>query len=177
MEKKVSSVLYTKEQIEDRVNELAKQIENDYVGRELIFVCILSGSMMFASDLVRKISDKVFVRIDVLSASSYDKTESTGKVFINMDVKADLQDKDVIVVEDIIDTGNTIDYIIYHLKYRNPRSLKICSFLDKPKRRAEGIEIKIDYLGFEIPDHFVVGYGLDYEQQYRNLPYIGILSN
>ena len=175
--KRIVKVLYTQEEIEAKVNELAMQIENDYAGRELVIVCVLSGSMMFVTDLVRKISEKVFIKIDVLSATSYEGTESSGKVRINLDVRSDLRDKDVIVVEDIVDSGGTLDYIIYHLKYQKPKSLKICTFLDKPARRKDGLSIKIDYLGFSIDDHFVVGYGLDYEQQYRNLPYIGILSD
>lgn len=177
LEKKIASVLFTQEEIEARVSELASQIERDYAGRELVIVCVLSGSVMFVADLVRKISEKVFVRIDVLSASSYHGTESSGKVRINLDAQSDLNGKDVVIVEDIVDTGGTLDYIIYHLNYQKPRSLKVCTFLDKPSRRKEGLSIKIDYLGFAIDDHFVVGYGLDYEQQYRNLPYIGILSD
>ena len=176
-EKRIVKVLYTQEEIEAKVSELALQIENDYAGRELVIVCVLSGSMMFVTDLVRKISEKVFVKIDVLSATSYEGTESSGKVRINLDVRSDLKGKDVIIVEDIVDSGGTLDYIIYHLNYQKPRSLKVCTFLDKPTRRREGLSIKIDYLGFSIDDHFVVGYGLDYEQQYRNLPYIGILSD
>ena len=175
--KRVAKVLFTQEQIEAKVSELAAQIERDYAGRELVIVCVLSGSIMFVTDLVRKIGQDVFVRIDVLSASSYSGTESTGKVRINLDVRSDLRDKDVIVVEDIVDTGGTLDYILYHLKYQKPRSLKVCTFLDKPSRRRPGLCIDIDYVGFSIDDHFVVGYGLDYEQQYRNLPYVAILAD
>ena len=175
-EKRIVKVLFTQEEIEAKVSELASQIERDYAGRELVIVCVLSGSMMFFTDLVRKISEKVFVKIDVLSASSYQGTESSGKVRINLDVQSDLKDKDVVIVEDIVDSGGTLDYIVYHLKYQKPRSLKVCTFLDKPARRREGLSIEIDYLGFAIDDYFVVGYGLDYEQQYRNLPYIGVLS-
>jgi len=176
-EKRIVKTLISQKEIETKVGELASQIEKDYTGRELVIVCVLSGSMMFVTDLVRKISENVFVKIDVLSASSYEGTESSGKVRINLDVRSDLRDKDVIVVEDIIDSGGTLDYILYHLRYQKPRSLKVCTFLDKPSRRREGLSIHIDYLGFSIEDHFVVGYGLDYEQQYRNLPYVGILSD
>jgi len=173
---KAVNILFSKKDIDEKVCELARRIENDYAGREVLFVCVLSGSMMFVTDLIREIGDDVSVRLDVLSASSYEGTESSGKVRINLDVKADLKDKDVIVVEDIVDTGRTLDYILYHLKYQKPRSLKVCSFLDKPCRRANGINISIDYLGFTIRNHFVVGYGLDYNQQYRNLPYIKTLE-
>ena len=173
----ISSILYTEKEIEQRVSELANQIESDYAGRELIIICVLSGSMTFVTDLTRRIGDKVSVRIDLLSASSYEGEKTTGKVHINLDVKADLRDKDVLIVEDIIDSGVTLDYIIYHLKYQKPKSLKICALLTKPSRRWEGINIDIDYLGFSIDDHFVVGYGLDCDQQYRNLPYIGIVSD
>jgi len=173
---RIKEILFSQEEIEAKVSELAAQIERDYVGRELVMVCVLSGSIMFVADLVRRISDKVFVKIDVLSASSYEGMESSGKVRINLDVRSDLKDKDVLVVEDIVDSGGTLDYILYHLRYQKPKSLKVCTFLDKPSRRRSDLSIDIDYIGFSIEDHFVVGYGLDYEQQYRNLPYVGILS-
>ena len=175
--REIVSTLITKEEIEKRIDELALEIERDYAGSEIVMVCVLSGSMVFASDLMRKISSKVSVRLDAISASSYGtSTKSSGRVNISLDTKESLTGKNVIIIEDIVDTGRTLDFITYHIKYHSPKELKVCALLDKPSRREVGHDLKIDYLGFTIDDHFVVGYGIDYAQKYRNLPYIGFVS-
>jgi len=174
--REVNRVLLSSEEIDEKVSELARKIENDYAGKEIVVIPILKGSMIFVSDLMRKIGNRVSVIVDVFSVSSYEGTEYGGKARINLDLITNLKGKDVLIVDDIVDTGNTMNYIIHLLKYQRPKTLKVCALLTKPSRRAEGVAVCIDYLGFSIDNHFVVGYGLDYNQQYRNLPYIGILS-
>jgi len=169
----LSRVLYSQEDIQQKVAELGSLISKDYQDREIFAVCLLKGSIIFLSDLIRHIS--VPVQIDVMRASSYgESTESSGSVKILQDLDTDISGKDVLIIEDIVDTGRTLRKTFDLLAFRNPKSLKICSFLDKPSRRIESISI--DYTGFTIPDHFVVGYGLDYAEHYRQLPYIGILE-
>lgn len=169
----LSRVLYSEEEIQQKVAELGSLISKDYQDREIFAVCLLKGSIIFLSDLIRHIS--VPVQIDVMRASSYgESTESSGSVKILQDLDTDISGKDVLIIEDIVDTGRTLRKTFDLLAFRNPKSLKICSFLDKPSRRIESISI--DYTGFTIPDHFVVGYGLDYAEHYRQLPYIGILE-
>lgn len=169
----LSRVLYSEEDIQQKVAELGSLISKDYQDREIFAVCLLKGSIIFLSDLIRHIS--VPVQIDVMRASSYgESTESSGSVKILQDLDTDISGKDVLIIEDIVDTGRTLRKTFDLLAFRNPKSLKICSFLDKPSRRIESISI--DYTGFTIPDHFVVGYGLDYAEHYRQLPYIGILE-
>ena len=158
------------EQIQDRVKELAQEISGDYKGKELLSVGILRGAFMFFSDLVKLI--QVPMNIDFMTASSYIKSQSSGKVTIHSDIKEDIKGKDVLLIEDIVDTGLTLKYIRDMLLARNPASLKICTFLDKkPRRKAD---LPLDYVGLEIPDEYVVGYGLDYDNKFRNLPYISI---
>lgn len=165
--------LYSKEQIDKRVEEIAEQINKDYEGKTLHMICILRGSVFFFSDLAKKV--KVPVTIDFMAASSYgSKTVSSGDLQVRKDLDDDLDGLEVLIVEDIIDTGSTLDMIQRMLKARNPASLKICTLLDKPDRRET--DVALDYVGFQIPDKFVVGYGLDYAQKYRNLPYIGVLD-
>lgn len=163
--------LLTREEVERRIKELAKEIEKDYQGKDLLVVGLLKGSVVFMTDLIKEI--ELPLEIDFMSASSYSGTESTGIINISKDLDIDVKDREVLIVEDIIDTGLTLSHVRKMLEERGTKSLKICTLLDKPSRRT--VEIKGDYTGFEIPDEFVVGYGLDYDQQHRNLPYIGIV--
>lgn len=169
MEGKIE-VLISKEQIETRIFELAKIIEKDYINKDLICVGLLKGSLPFMADLIKAIN--LNLRIDFMKVSSYGGgTNSTGVVKILKDVDLDLTGKDVLIIEDIIDTGLTIKNVKNFLSQKNPASIKVCSLLDKPSRRL--VEVKGEYIGFEIPDEFVVGYGLDLDELYRNIPYVG----
>ncbi len=168
----IGKPFFTADQIQNRVKELADRISADYAGKNLLAVGILKGAFMFYSDLVRMI--KIPLSVDFIIASSYLKTGSTGEVKIFYDIREDLKDKDVLLVEDIADSGITLNYISERLLARSPRSLKICVFLDKRARRE--IDIRLDYVGFEIPNEYVVGYGLDYDNKFRNLPYISIFK-
>ena len=173
MEKDIQEILFTQEQLERRVEELAREIERDYAGREILLVSVLRGSFIFMADLVRKISLPCLV--DFMSVSSYGKgTSSTGQVQITKDLSEDIAGMDVLVVEDILDSGNTLSYLLRLLEQRHPASIRLCTLLDKPERRVKPVQVH--YCGFSIPDAFVVGYGLDYAERYRNLPYIGILK-
>lgn len=163
--------LLTREQIEERIKELAKVIENDYKDKDLVVLGLLKGSVVFMTDLIKEI-DLPLV-IDFMSVSSYVGTESTGVIKISKDISVDVEGRDVLIVEDIIDTGMTLSRIKKLFADRKVASLKVCTLLDKPSRRT--VEMKGDYVGFEIPDEFVVGYGLDYDQYLRNLPYIGVV--
>ena len=169
----VASVLITEEQIHARVLELGAHISADHRDRELTLVSVLKGSLPFMADLMRAIT--IPVQIDLMEVSSYGgtATESSGLVRIMKDLSSSIDGKDVLIVEDIIDTGLTLNYLIRYLRGKNPHSLHICTLLDKPARRL--VEIPIDYRGFTIPDQFVIGYGLDYGEHYRNLPFIGVL--
>lgn len=167
-------VMISKEEIEKKVYELAKQIEKDYEGEEIVVVGILKGASVFVSDLIRNID--LDVKIDFMSVSSYgNSTESSGTVKILKDLDMDIKDKNVLVVEDIIDSGLTLSNLVKALETRKPKSLKLCTLLDKPKRRT--VDIPVDYIGFEIEDKFIVGYGIDWAEKYRNLPYIGVVNN
>ena len=173
MEKKIKELL-TAEKIAARIAELGAEITRDYEGRELVLVGVLKGSFLFMADLARAISSTE-VRIDFLGLASYgDETTSSGVVQITADLSKPVEGKHVLVVEDIVDTGLTMDYLMDNLRTRHPASVKLCSLLHKPSRQKK--TVPIDYLGFTIPDLFVVGYGLDYAQRYRNLPYIGVLE-
>jgi hypoxanthine phosphoribosyltransferase len=160
----------TSEQIQARVKELADTISRDYVGKEILAVGILKGAFMFLSDISRHI--QVPVSIDFIVASSYIKSKTTGEVKIHADIREDIQDRHVVLFEDIVDTGLTLKYIKDTLIDRGAASLKICTFLNKPAHRQ--VELDLDYIGYEIPDQYVVGYGLDYDNKFRNLPYIAI---
>lgn len=167
-------VLIPEEKAAKRIEELGRQISEDYAGRQVHLVCILKGGVFFMCELAKRIT--VPVSMDFMSVSSYgDGTSSSGIVKIAKDLDEALDGKDVIIVEDIIDSGRTLYYLMDVLKKRGPRSLRLCTLLDKPERRVR--DVKVDYVGFdEIPDEFVVGYGLDYAQKYRNLPYIGVVE-
>ena len=168
----IGKPLFTTDQIQDRVKELAGRISNDYAGKDILTVGILKGAFMFFSDLVRAI--KVPLTVDFIIASSYLKTETTGDVKIYYDIREDISDKDVLLIEDIVDSGHTLNHLRGNILARNPKSLKICVFLDKKERREANVPL--DYVGYEIPNVFVVGYGLDYENKFRNLPYIAIFK-
>jgi hypoxanthine phosphoribosyltransferase len=169
----VAEILITEEQIRDKVRELGLKVTADYAESSVTLVSVLKGSLPFMADLMRAI--EIPVQIDLMEVSSYGgaTTETSGLVRILKDLSSSIAGKDVLIVEDIIDTGLTLNYLLRYLRGKNPRSLKICALLDKPARRL--VEIPIDYRGFTIPDEFVVGYGLDYGEYYRNLPFIGIL--
>jgi len=162
----------TTEQIQNKVKELADEISRDYEGREILVVGILKGAFMFLSDIVKLI--QVPMDIDFLVASSYVKTESSGEMQIHADLREDIRGQHVLLIEDIVDTGITLNYITKLLSERNAASLKICTLLDK--RSCRKIDLDLDYVGYQIPDHYVVGYGLDYENKYRNLPYIAVFK-
>lgn len=169
----IESILITKEEIQKRICELARQIENDYKGQSVVMICILRGASVFFCDLVRELN--LDVRFEFMSVSSYGSgTTSSGEVRIIKDINTPLAGCNVIVVEDIIDSGNTLSYLKRLLEQRNPKSLKICALLDKPSRRK--VELTGDYVGFTVEDKFLVGYGLDYAEKYRNLKEIGVLK-
>lgn len=164
-------VLISEDQVNVRINELAKQISKDYEGKRVHLICILKGSVFFCCDLAKRIT--IPVTMDFMSVSSYgDELVSSGRVKIVKDLDESIQDKDVIIIEDIIDSGRTLAYLMELLSSRAPKSLSICTLLDKPERRVTDVDV--EYVGFEIPDEFVIGYGLDYQQMYRNLPFVGV---
>ena len=167
------SVLIKEEDINSRILEIAEQISKDYEGKTVTLICILKGSVFFTCELAKRLT--IPVKLDFMSVSSYGSgTSSSGRVKIVKDLDESVEGKDIIVIEDIIDSGNTLSYLLNLLKSRNPKSVKLCTLLDKPDRRV--VDVHIDYTCFEIPDEFVVGYGLDYDQKYRNLPYVGVVE-
>ena len=169
----IKTVLVSEEQLKAKVAELGAQISRDYAGKNLVLVSILKGSVVFMADLMRAVS--IPCNIDFMVVSSYgSNTTTSGLVKIIKDLDGDLSGKDVLIVEDILDTGVTLSNLVPMLKMRNPNSVKICTILDKPSRRKA--DIQPDYEGFQVPDEFVVGYGLDYDEKYRNLPYVGVLK-
>ena len=164
----------TEEQISERIKLLSEEINEYYKGKEILIICLLKGALVFTSDLIRKLN--VPVELDFIRASSYnDKTYSQGKVDILDDIKLEIKGKNVLIIDDIIDTGYTLKEIIDHLKERAAKTISICTLFDKPARRKT--DITVDFVGFEIEDEFIIGYGLDYNQKYRNLPYIGRLKD
>jgi hypoxanthine phosphoribosyltransferase len=170
----VKDILISEEVIQKKTQELGRKISKDYRGKELVIVAIMRGAMLFLADLVRHIS--VPAAIDFMFVTSYKKgSKSSGAIRIIKDLKEDIEDKCVLIVEDIVDTGLTFSYLERYLKAHNPKSIKICTLLDKPSRRL--VKVKPNYVGFTIPDEFVVGYGLDYLELYRNLPYIATLTD
>jgi len=174
LEKDIAKILITREQLAARITEIGQTISRDYAGKDLILVCVLKGGVLFLSDLVRAI--RAPHAIDFMAISSYGgtRTESSGVVRILMDLNVSIEGRNVLIVEDIIDTGRTLTYITENLRTRNPASLKICTLLNKPSRRQ--VPVALDYVGFDIPNEFVVGYGLDYNELYRNLPFVGVLK-
>lgn len=167
------SVLIKEEDINNRIKEIAEQISKDYEGKTVTLICILKGSVFFTCELAKRLT--IPVKLDFMSVSSYGSgTSSSGRVKIVKDLDESVEGKDIIVIEDIIDSGNTLSYLLKLLKSREPNSIKLCTLLDKPERRV--VDVAVDYTCFEIPDEFVVGYGLDYDQKYRNLPYVGVVE-
>ena len=165
-------VLITEDTLNKRIAEIAEDITKDFGNKDLVLVCVLKGGVMFMTDIAKKLKQKV--EFEFIDVSSYgNETVSSGKISLNKDIENSIEGKNVILLEDIVDTGRTLNYLIEYLKEKNPAVLKICTLLDKPSRRI--VDINADYIGFTIPDSFIVGYGLDYAQKYRNLPYIGIL--
>ena len=166
--------LISQEELQNKIKEMAKQIAKDYENQEVVMICVLRGAVYFAVDLSKYINSTSLL-MEFMQVSSYgNERESTGKIDIKKDIELDIKGKNVIIVEDIIDSGLTMDCLVKTLKERSPKTLKICSLLSKPDRRL--VEVKIDYLGFEIPNKFVLGYGLDYDEYYRNLPYIAYVE-
>ncbi len=168
----IGKPFFTSEQIQNKVKELADRISSDYEGKNLLAVGILKGAFMFYSDIVRMI--RVPLAVDFIIASSYMKESTTGEVKVYYDIREDISDKDVLLIEDIADSGITLNYLRERILARGPKSLRICVFLDKKERRV--VDVPLDYVGFEIPNEYVVGYGLDYDNKFRNLPYISIFK-
>lgn len=165
-------ILINEVKLQKRISEMAKMIEKDYEGKEIVLIGILKGSLPFLWELSKRIKNDVIM--EFMEVSSYQGTESTGKVIVKKDLTSSIEGKDVIIVEDIIDTGRTLTYLKKNLLERNPKSLRIATLLSKPSRRV--MELDVDYIGFQIEDKFVVGFGLDYDQRLRNLPYIGYIE-
>lgn len=174
MEQDIQKILITEEQLRTRIAQLGQQLTQDYAGKTPVIVGVLKGVVVFYADMIRQI--KVPCQMDFMWISSYQGTNSTGMMEVKRDVTADIKDRHVLILEDIYDTGNSLDFTYRHLMAKQPASLKICTLLDKPERRKPGITLKPDYVGFTVPNEFVVGYGLDYNELYRNLPYVGVLK-
>lgn len=173
MNQDVESILYTEEELKERVKALGAQITADYAGKTPVLASVLRGSYIFMADLTRAID--LPVTVDFMAVSSYGSgTVSSGQVEIKKDLSDSIEGRDLIIVEDILDSGNTLYYLMDVLRARHPNSIRICTLMDKPARRKK--PIKADYVGFQIPDAFIVGYGLDYDERYRNLPYVGVLK-
>ncbi len=174
MERDIQKILLTQEQIRQRIRELGEVLTAEYADKDPVIVGVLKGVVVFYADMVRQIN--VPCQMDFMWISSYEGTESTGSMIVRRDVSADLKGRHVLILEDIFDTGNSLSFVHDHLLEKQPASLKICTLLDKPARRREGVTLQADYVGFTIPNEFVVGYGLDFAEHYRNLPYIGVLK-
>ena len=173
LEKDIDHILFSEEQLKARVREIAGQIDRDFAGKEPMLISVLRGSFIFMADLMRSIT--LPCTVDFMAVSSYGAgTTSSGQVKITKDLSESIEGRDIIVVEDILDSGNTLSYLLQILQARHPASMKLCTLLDKPDRRIKPVHV--DYSGFSIPDEFVVGYGLDFAEKYRNLPYLGVLK-
>lgn len=172
MERDIEEVLLSEQQIQNRIAELGEVLSRDYAGKNPVVIGVLKGVVIFYSDMIRQI--KVPCEMDFMRIKSYHGTQTTGIVEIKMDLDVDITDRHVLILEDIFDTGTSLDFIYRYLQERNPASIKICTLLDKPERRNPAVTLKADYVGFTIPNAFVVGYGLDYNEYFRNLPYVGI---
>ncbi len=174
MEKMIKEILISEEQLQNRIQELATEVSRDYAGKDPVFVGVLKGVVIFFGDFVKRVT--IPCQIDFMCISSYEGTDSSGKLNLKMDVATELKGRHVVILEDIFDTGNSLTYTYNYLKAMEPASLKIVTLLDKPARRRPGVTVKADYTGFVIPNEFVVGYGMDFNEMYRNLPYVGILK-
>lgn len=174
MHNDIQKILLTEEQIHNRIQELGRELTRDYRDKNPLIIGVLKGVVVFYADMVRRIDTPC--QMDFMWISSYAGTESTGQMVVRKDVSSEVRGRHVLVLEDIFDTGSSLDYTVRHLLSKEPASLKVCTLLDKPERRRPDITLQADYVGFTIPNEFVVGYGLDYNEQYRNLPYIGVLK-
>ncbi|MBQ5608320.1 MAG: hypoxanthine phosphoribosyltransferase [Oscillospiraceae bacterium] len=174
MEKNIEKVLLSEEQIQAKVLEMAGILSEEYADKDPVFVGVLKGVVIFFADMVRKIH--IPCEIDFMCISSYGGTSTTGNVVVKKDLSVDIKGRHVVILEDIYDTGNSLDFVYKYLMSKEPASLKICTLLDKPERRKPGITLVPEYIGFTIPNEFVVGYGLDFNEHYRNLPYVGVLK-
>lgn len=174
MKNDIKEILLTEEQIQAKVKELAAQLSKEYADKDPVFIGVLKGVVIFFADMVRNID--IPCQIDFMSISSYSGTTSTGRTEVRKDVSVDIEGRHVVILEDIFDTGTSLTFTVNHLLNKKPASLKVCTFLDKPERRKPGVTLTPEYVGYTIPNEFVVGYGLDYNEHYRNLPYIGILK-
>ena len=174
MEKDIQEILISEEQIRNRIAQLGEILTEEYKDKNPVIVGVLKGVVVFYADMIRQI--KVPCQMDFMWISSYAGKNSTGAMDVKRDVSCDLKGRHVLILEDIFDTGNSLDFTYKHLLSKEPASLKICTLLDKPSRRKEGITLQADYVGFTVPNAFVVGYGLDFDEHYRNLPYVGVLK-
>ena len=174
MDKDILEILLTEEQIQSKIRELGQILTEEYKDKNPVIVGVLKGVVVFYADMIRHI--KTPCQMDFMWISSYRGTSSTGKMLVRQDISADIKGRHVLILEDIFDTGNSLEFTVNHLKSKEPASIKICTFLDKPEGRRPGVTLKADYVGYTIPNKFVVGYGLDYNEHYRNLPYVGILK-
>lgn len=174
MHNDIEKILLSEQQIQTRIQELGEILTKEYADKNPVIIGVLKGVVVFYADMIRHI--QVPCQLDFMWLSSYAGTDSTGKMLVRQDVTADIRNRHVLILEDIFDTGNSLEFTVNHLKKQNPASIKICTLLDKPERRRPGVTVQADYVGFTIPNAFVVGYGLDYNEKYRNLPYVGILK-
>ncbi len=174
MERDIQKILISEEQLRSRIRELGEILTRDYEGKNPLVVGVLKGVVVFYADMVRQI--KTQCEMDFMAISSYSGTGSTGTTVVKKDISADIKDRHVLILEDIFDTGTSLSFTYDYLMAKEPASLKICTLLDKPERRRPGITLKPDYIGFTVPNEFVVGYGLDFDEKYRNLPYVGVLK-
>ena len=174
MESAIQEVLISEEQIKARIQEMAAELNREYADKNPVVIGVMKGVVVFYADMVRKLT--VPCQMEFMWISSYEGTDSTGSIVVKRDVTVDIKDRHVLILEDIFDTGNSLSFVYDHLMAKQPASLKICTLLDKPSRRKPGVTLQADYVGFTIPNAFVVGYGLDYDEYYRTLPYIGILK-
>ena len=174
MENNIQKILLTEEQIQTRIQELGEVLSKEYEGKNPVVVGVLKGVVVFYADMIRRIN--VPCQMDFMWISSYAGTNSTGNMLVRKDVSADIKGRHVLILEDIFDTGHSLDFTYHHLLKKEPASLKICTLLDKPSRRDPKVTLQADYVGFTVPNAFVVGYGLDFNEHYRNLPYVGVLK-
>ena len=174
MKNDIQQILLTEEQIQTRIAQLGEELSAEYAGKNPIVIGVLKGVVVFYADMIRALN--VPCEMDFMCVSSYRGTQSTGKTVVKLDVSAEIKGRHGLILEDIFDTGNSLSFVCQHLQAKEPASLKICTLLDKPERRNPNVTLQADYVGFTIPNAFVVGYGLDYNEKYRNLPYVGILK-
>ena len=174
MHKDIQEILLTEEQIKNRIQQLGQELLRDYRDKCPVFVCILKGAVVFYADMIRAFD--AHCEMAFMQISSYCGTHSTGSVVVRQDVSMDITDRHVVILEDILDTGRSLEHVCCYLKAKGAASVRVCTLLDKPEGRAKGVTLEADYVGFKIPNAFVVGYGLDYDEYYRNLPYVGVLK-